>query len=100
MGKYFWKSEPKFAENVDEIFFEIARKLPKLEVNHSNAQCTHNWKNSSWRGRQTKGQNVAISEMIFCVIYYIFCEFSTATHITSFLFEILNLGNNYNSYLV
>ena len=45
-------------------------------------------------------QNAIVSEMIFCVIYYIFCEFSTATHITSFLFEILNLGNNHNSYLV
>ena len=55
-GLIFLETSAKNAENVDEIFFEIARKLPKLEVNHSNAQCTHNWKNSSWRGRQTKWQ--------------------------------------------
>ena len=36
-GLIFLETSAKNAENVDEIFFEIARKLPMLEVYLSNA---------------------------------------------------------------
>ena len=36
MGYYFWKTSAKKELNVNEIFFEIAKKLPKLQ-NQINA---------------------------------------------------------------
>ena len=36
MGYYFWKTSAKNELNVNEIFFEIAKKLPKLQ-NQINA---------------------------------------------------------------